>query len=563
MKRTSWITWRIYLFTLPINIFILVFAADHSLKSWNDVFIWGLIAFISHLCLIPLVAVGVIQSQQWRSWKFDLVFLFLLGATRGVVINYCVELWDLTQTVSYWYKVFNSTVALPQWFVGVAILFESKRDYERTFRELFARAMRKEQETHERRDMLPVGNSNVDEAIARLQFITSNLAADIQQLLNRPKLLSDYTIEANRIQELIDNDLRPTSAELWRTNKVNTPKIPLKTLLSISLLENRLRVPFVVLISVPYLFVGLNGALGLRIALVQCLFILSYDLMVFALAEALHKFKITSRAISNLIILVPGFIVPCLIQIYFLPTEVKTSNAFIDLFLYHNVLTVTFIALLLTVNGYNLVKSQREEVLASLESHILGEKYNAPLSQGGDAQHKSDLANYLHGEIQAGLTASSLLLQQAAKSGDSDLAQEALERATGLLNQDLTNITFTRMAAPALKIQKITDAWKGIADISVALPPFEQLGETTLRSLVQLIEEAIANSIRHAQASDIKISGVLKDKVLTISIISDGNPMAKGRAGLGTKMFNELTEEWNYSTESGHNRLTLTLINSI
>jgi hypothetical protein len=39
--------------------------------------------------------------------------------------------------------------------------------------------------------------------------------------------------------------------------------------------------------------------------------------------------------------------------------------------------------------------------------------------------------------------------------------------------------------------------------------------------------------------------------------------MAKGRAGLGTKMFNELTEEWNYSSESGHNRLTLTLMNSI
>ena len=119
------------------------------------------------------------------------------------------------------------------------------------------------------------------------------------------------------------------------------------------------------------------------------------------------------------------------------------------------------------------------------------------------------------------------------------------------------------MAAPAVKIQKITDAWKGIADISVALPPFEQLGETTLRSLVQLIEEAVANSIRHAQATDIKISGVLKSNVLTISIISNGNPMAKGRAGLGTKMFNELTEEWSYSAESGHNRLTLTLINSI
>ena len=114
-----------------------------------------------------------------------------------------------------------------------------------------------------------------------------------------------------------------------------------------------------------------------------------------------------------------------------------------------------------------------------------------------------------------------------------------------------------------LKIQKITDAWKGIADISVALPSFELLGETTLRNSVQLIEEAIANSIRHAQASDIKISGVLKGDVLTISIVSNGNPIAKGRAGLGTKMFNELTEEWNYASESGHNRLTLTLINSL
>lgn len=563
MKRTSWVTWRIYFFTLPIDAFVLIFAADHRLKSWNDVWAWGCVALIAHICLIPLMAVGVIQSQNWRSWKFDLVFLLLLGAARGVVINYCVEMWDLTQTVSYWYKVFNSSVALPQWFVGVAILFESKRNYERTFRALFAKAMRKEQDTHERRDMLPPGNSSVDEAVARLQFITSSLASDIQQLLNRPKLLSDYTIEANRIQELIDNDIRPTSAELWSTNKVNTPKIPLRTLLSISLLESRLRVPLVVLISVPYLFVGLNGGFGLKIALVQCALILAYNLVSFVFVEVLLKLKITSRAISNIILLTSGFVIPIFIQINFVSMEFKTSGKLTDLIIYHSVLTITFVALLLIVNGYNVVTSQREEVLASLESHILGEKYNESLTQGGDAQHKSDLANYLHGEIQAGLTASSLLLQQAAKSGDSDLAQEALERASGLLNQDLTNITFTRMAAPALKIQKIVDAWKGIADISVVLPPYEQLGETTLRSLVQLIEESIANAIRHAQASDIKISGVLKENVLTISIISNGEPMSKGRAGLGTKMFNELTEEWSYSAESGHNRLTLTLMNNL
>jgi signal transduction histidine kinase len=563
MKRTSWITWRIYFLTLPIDILVLIFAADHSLDTWNDVFMWGSVALLAHLSIIPLIAVGVLQSQNWRSWKFDLAFLLLLGAARGVTINYCVEAFDLTQTVSYGYKIFNSMVALPQWFVGVALFVESKRAYERNFRELFARAMRKEQETHERRDMLPAGHSNLDEAVARLQFITSNLAADIQQLLNRPKLLSDYTIEANRIQDLIDNDIRPTSAELWRTNKVNTPKIPLKTLFSISMLENRLRVFTVVMISIPYLFVGLNGAFSLKIAIAQCLFVLSLDLLIFGGIELLHKYHFLTRKVTNIAILIISFALPLHLQLQVIPEEFLFSDRNSALFFYQLFLSLTYFALLATVSGYLLVREQREEVLASLESHILGERYDTPLMQSGDAQHKSDLANYLHGEIQAGLTASSLLLQQAAKSGDSDLAQEALERASGLLNQDLSNISFTRMAAPAQKIQKITDAWKGIAEISVVLPAFELLGETTLRNSVQLIEEAVANSIRHAKASDIKISGVLKGDVLTISIVSNGNPITKGRAGLGTKMFNDLAEEWNYASESGHNRLTLTLINTL
>jgi signal transduction histidine kinase len=563
VKRTSWITWRLFFFTLPIDVLVLIFAADHKLESWNDILVWGCVGLISHLVLIPLVAVGVLQSQQWKSWKFDLAFLFLLGATRGMAINYCVQMWDLTQTVSYWYKVFNSTVALPQWFVGVAIFFESKRSYERTFRELFARAMRKEQETHERRDLLPSGKSSVDEAVARLQFITSNLASDIQNLLNRPKLLNDYTIEAKRIQELIDNDIRPTSAELWRNNQVNTPKIPLLTLLSIALLEGRLRVFTVMLISVPYLFVGLNGAFGLKIALFQSLFVLALDLAIFGLVELLHKLRLTSRRVSNIILFASAFTIPFYFQLAVIPREFTPGGDSSTIFWYQVLLSVTYVALLITVNGYFVINTQRKEVLASLESHILGEKYNTSLTESGDAQHSSDLANYLHGEIQAGLTASSLLLQQAASSGDSHLAQEALERASGLLNQDLTNISFTRMAAPAVKIQKITDAWKGIADISVVLPPYDLLGETTLRNTVQLIEEAVANSIRHAKATDIKVSGVLKEDVLTISIVSNGNPMAKGRAGLGTKIFNDLTEEWSYASESGHNRLTLTLLNTL
>ena len=561
MKRTSWITWRIYFTTIPIDIVVLILAADHKIKNWHDVLIWGLVALIAHLAIIPLVTVGITQSQQWRNWRFDLAFLFLLGATRGVVINFCVESFDLVQTVSDGYKIFNSMVALPQWFVGVGVFVESRRNYERTFRELFANAMRREQETHERRNILPPGSSSTDEVVARLQFITSNLATDIQKLLNRPDALKDYSVQAERIQHLIDDDLRPASAELWRENKVNTPKISFFTLVHIALLESRLRVFLVVFISVPYLFVGLNGAFGFRIAIFQCLAITTMDLVGFVLIEALHKFRVLNRIQTNLAILITLCIFPFFVQFNLIPADLAISANRRTVFLGQLLLSTTFIALLITVNGYSIIRQQREEVIASLEKHISGERYSSSITKGGEAQRNSDLANYLHGEIQAGLTASSLLLQQAAKSGDSDLAHEALERASGLLNQDLTNISYTRMATPEVKIKKIVDAWKGIAEISVSLPTFDLISESALRSSVQLIEEAVANSIRHARANDIKVSGVLKNELLTITIISNGDPMTKGKAGLGTKMFNDLSAEWDYAAESGHNRLTFTLVN--
>jgi signal transduction histidine kinase len=423
--------------------------------------------------------------------------------------------------------------------------------------------MRKEQETHQRRDLLPTGKSSADETIARLQFITSNLANDIQKLLDRPNELNDYSIEAKRIQHLIDDDIRPASAELWKANKVNTPKISFKTLVTIALLETRLRVFLVVSISVPYLFVGLNGAFGFKVAAFQSAFVLLFDIAIFGFVELMNKLRLTNRAQSNLMLLGMSFIFPFIIQFAYLPEELSVSTIKSVLFFYQLLLSTTYLALLVTVNGYALINRHRKDVIASLEKHILGDKYNMSLTQGGEAQRNAEIATYLHGEIQAGLTASSLLLQQAAQSGDSDLAQEALERASGLLNQDLTNISFTRMAAPDKKIEKIVEAWKGIADISVTLPAFNLLNEDVLRNSVRLIEEAIANSIRHAKATDIKVVGVLKEDLLTLSVISNGNPMTKGKAGLGTKMFNDLSTEWSYAAESGHNRLTFTLVNRV
>jgi signal transduction histidine kinase len=283
---------------------------------------------------------------------------------------------------------------------------------------------------------------------------------------------------------------------------------------------------------------------------------------MFGLAELLFYLNVLNRTKTNILVIALTSLFPLFIQLN-LPEKYSLSSNSVTIVLYQCFLAVTYVAMLLAFNSYKVIKEQRNEVIANLERHLSGEKYSATLNEGRESARNADIAQYLHGEIQAGLTASSLLLQQAAKSGDSDLANEALERAAGLLNQDHTNISYTRMATPEVKLEKIIAGWKGIADVSIALPPSAQLDETVMRNSVALIEEAIANSIRHAHATEIKVSSILKQDLLTINITSNGDSMVKGKAGLGTKLFNDLSSEWNYASESGQNRLTFVLVNKL
>jgi len=546
-----------------MNVVVLILAGDHILIGWKDIALWGLAALISHAAIAPIFSVVIPANKYFNNWKADLIFLLIAGALRGVVINICVSRFNLNQEVSDLYKIFNSTIALPSWFIVLAVFIESRRTYQQEFQSLFAKAMRKERESHERYSLLPKGESSAEELIARLQFLTSKLASDIQVLLKRPDDLKDYSLEAKRIQNLIDDDLRPASAELWESSTVSVPKISFVRLMRIAMLEQPLRVILVVLISAPYLFVAVNGTYGFQIAVIQVLVFSLFNITIYVLVEIFTKVMKLTRMLANLSILLISFFLPLFSQTVISPQKLFGIDNGSTVFFYQFVLSLIYLLSLFAANSIQITKLQRTEVIASLTRHLSSDKYSVAIAASGASVRNSDIAKYLHGEVQAGLTASSLLLQQAAQSGDSELANEALERAAGLLSQDHTSIAYTRMATPEIRITKIIAGWKGIADISISLPPTAQLDETVLRNSVTLIEEAIANSIRHSHATEIKVSSILKQELLTINIISNGNSMVKGKAGLGSKLFDDLTSEWSYSTESGHNRLTFLLLNRI
>jgi hypothetical protein len=145
VKRTPWLSWRLYFLTIPVDLVVLLLSSDHASTGSNDFFNWAILSFIAHGSIAPVFAIALFFTKKVNSWKVDLFALIILGAVRGVAIDAGIEILDLEPKVSALYKVFNSAISLPLWFIGIAVFVESRRQYQREFQAIFLRHIRDEQ----------------------------------------------------------------------------------------------------------------------------------------------------------------------------------------------------------------------------------------------------------------------------------------------------------------------------------------------------------------------------------------------------------------------------------
>jgi light-regulated signal transduction histidine kinase (bacteriophytochrome) len=211
------------------------------------------------------------------------------------------------------------------------------------------------------------------------------------------------------------------------------------------------------------------------------------------------------------------------------------------------------------LNLYKLLGQQRAAVLQSFEQIIEGSEVLSISSDDLNAVRDIDLARYLHGELQAGLIATSLLLQRASNTGDTDLARHALRSAANILRQDHARVSQSRITSPQARLEKISAGWRGIADVKIVIAWIDALETSVLNDVIALIDEGVSNAIRHAKASTITVSGSRVGADVHLEILSNGSGMTEQVPGLGTKLFNELTSSFEYSRQGELNLLKFTV----
>ena len=557
MKRTPWLSWRLYFLTIPVDATVLLLSGDHASTGSNDFLNWTILSIFAHASIAPVTAIALLFTSKFDTWKVDLLALLTLGAVRGVAINIGFEILDLEPKVSSLYKVMNSTISLPLWFIGIAVFIESRRQFQREFESIFLRSVRKEQTSAEMN--LDLIQARDEYTIKHLQSVAKDLAREIEVVLDLPASQVNYAKQAHKIQNLISAELKPASTLLWNGSTLSTPKLSIKTLIRISLLEQKLKVASASLFFGPYIFIGLNGSQGTKFAVVETVLATCLNILIFWICEALFNNGILNRKTTNIAIIALSFCIPLITILYILPSSLFWTNSIATTFIYQFFLTTCHTLILLGFNLYKLLGQQRSAVLKSFRE-IIDDGNFPPISNADLAAVKDiDLARFLHGEVQAGLVATSLLLDRASNTGDTDLARHALRSAANLLKQDYVQVLQSRISSPQARLEKISSGWRGIAEVEFSLVFVDSLNASTLNDLIALIDEVVSNAVRHAQATSISISGKLSGACLDIEVISDGSIMTQSPAGLGTKLFSELTTNWEYSRVGEENHLKFTI----
>lgn len=199
------------------------------------------------------------------------------------------------------------------------------------------------------------------------------------------------------------------------------------------------------------------------------------------------------------------------------------------------------------------VRSSREDLRAELTS-IYGADSIEKAARFAHARIQNrDFANYLHGNVQNKLLSVALGLERGEAN------KHELENALKLVETILQNIdqNFDIVANADLEVslQNQVKQWAGFVAISWKVGPAVNELPVRLKTLaIQVIDEAIANSVRHGLAKNVfvAVEVVPTTNSVSIEITDDGLGPRNGKPGLGTSFFKNVSNG-NWSLEQQQN----------
>lgn len=321
---------------------------------------------------------------------------------------------------------------------------------------------------------------------------------------------------ANLLRSIAAEQVRPVSRRLQALRNNEDLKPGLRALLRVTISTQTLRPADMSLIIMVALLPAEIRAFGV----VRGVAFLSLGVAIFALICVIANLAMQRFVKHRGWVLLLAFV---LIQVNtYLANAIRNSWQAGYISNSYFVFEVVCMAFMMLVCSAFPVWRRRHEATSRLWSDSIDEESREAFMRSATvARVANDAARLLHGTVQSRLYACAMAMDAARSSGDLASVSRSLDDALALLDEPLVSDVAVRGFED--EVRRKIDLWRGLVDVSlvVAVPEpgeFEPLAQTVGR----LVEEAIANAVRHGKASSVEIDVSYIEQGISVVIVDDG-----------------------------------------
>lgn len=530
--------------TSLIAVFLALGTSGLSVEQISIIAVIATVHTVALLLLISL-AKSLIEKVARLSWTILLIVLILIGSTRGWLIFELTEQFEPVEVVPLTTRVFNSAITITIWGFIFSLIESRLRSFKERYRKQFAdRAVAIA--SSDNLSAIEVAKS-IDgmESIQALQANLLQIASTEKELLSRSQLIG----AAQRIRSEIENSLRPLSRRMWFDSAVAQPKFHIWELLKESLRSLDIRwFPAGPLISLAFFFGSLSIYKPEAVVIRVSLYGVALSLLLYLLQR--NKELIQHSTIRGAVAL------------FFIGiTSSLVGEIGVSLALYNKLLsTDPLLAIVGPAATVGILWVEAAFAQMRKDWNIVA---GAVDDADADARSKQDVissrfAGYLHNSLQSQLAGIALALENTDPS-DSAQVRQLMDRLRTISTKSIGSDFASLSTSPIERIATIAEAWKGIANVNYSIPD-ELLGNPKIEIVVEIVEEAINNAVRHAQAKEISI---VVDKVadgLQVEISHHVRSHKSGKARLGQLWLERFSQDHSVKvTPDGVRHLTVTV----
>ncbi len=413
-----------------------------------------------------------------------------------------------------------------------------RRQYQRDLDLLVARQIREELDVSELALEKPFEGAQLDNLRNRLDSL-------LEQVSKTERFSELQRNLPHVIREIAEGAVRPLSHRIWAIQAQERNDFSLRTLAKVAFAAKPKPLSIYLTVFFTVVFFGYQLEYSIVVSFLSSVIGTGILAATSLVAGWLNPKKLKVRIVTEIFCLgIAVMLINLVNRLLFSSSMAPGSfDSTVALLIWLLELRFIFGVFAAATEAHSSIQTQLESAVSNNQRQTLAEEALGRLKN-------RNLANLLHGQVQNGLLGTSLKLESGSVSklelqADIEALIELLKSpaTTDLTGRDKTDQFSTG-------IIRIQNRWAGFATITITVNESGHGNKPLNESLLlELLEEAIANAVRHGLADVIHISLESRDGAgQEITVLDNGVGPRDGKSGLGTALFETVSlGDWELS----------------